>query len=121
MLLATAAILVATGVALDLHNELGTDHVVGGWPESTAVASLLGLMGPFIGLQVSLSPNPSSKCFSAAMDGYVLLRKRLANDHSCYSIDFPNEIRSFIVTMPSSVPSLLTIGRWSTLFRRMCA
>jgi len=42
-LLAIAAILVATGVALDLHDELGTDHVVGGWPERTGVASLLGL------------------------------------------------------------------------------
>ncbi len=54
VLLAIAAILVATEVALDLHDELGIYHVVGGWPERTGVATLLGLMGLFIGLQVSM-------------------------------------------------------------------
>jgi len=53
-LLAIAAILAATGVALGLHDELGVDHVVGGRPERTGVASLLGLMGLFIGLQVRM-------------------------------------------------------------------
>ena len=53
-MLAIAAILVATGVALDLHDELGIDHVAGGWPERTGVASLLGLVGLFMGLQVSM-------------------------------------------------------------------
>ena len=53
-MLAIAAILVATGVALGLHDELGIDHVVGGRPERTGVASLLGFMGLFTGLQVRM-------------------------------------------------------------------